>query len=97
MDGTGTQPNVKLLLLQYLRGHGSIRCVECSDDLNLRPIFQEYAISQDVIGWDKFVMGMISNKLLAIQSTHFHTTGELYRATRWIPTLITQLLQVAHM
>jgi hypothetical protein len=42
-------------------------------------------------------MGMISNKLLAIQSTHFHTTGKSYRATRWIAGLITQLLQVAHM
>jgi hypothetical protein len=42
-------------------------------------------------------MGMISNKLLAIQSTHFHTTGKLYRATRWIAGLITQLLQVVHM
>jgi hypothetical protein len=55
-----------------------------------------YAISQDVIGWDNFVMGMISTKLLAIQSTHFHTTGESYHATRWIAGLITQLLQVTH-
>jgi hypothetical protein len=41
-------------------------------------------------------MGMISNKLLAIQSSHFHTSGKSYRATRWITGLITQLLQVAH-
>jgi hypothetical protein len=39
---------------------------------------------------------MISNKLLAIQSTHFHTTGKSYPTTRWIAGLITQLLQVAH-
>jgi hypothetical protein len=97
MDGTGTHPDVKLLLLQYLRRRSLITCVECSDDLNLPPIFQEYAISQDVIGWDKFVMGMISNKLIAIQSTHFHTTRKSYCATRWIRGLITQLLQVAHM
>jgi hypothetical protein len=97
MDGTGTHPDMKLLLLRYLRGRGSITCVECSDNLNLPPIFREYAISQGVIGWDKFVMGMISNKLLAIQSIHFHTTGESYRTTRWIAGLITKLLQVAHM
>ncbi len=94
MDGTSTHPDVKLLLLQYRRGCGSITCVECSDDLNIPPIFQEYAISQDVIG---FVMGMISNKLLAIQSTHFHTTGESYCAMRLIAGLITQLIHVAHM
>jgi hypothetical protein len=96
MDGTGTHPNVKLLLLQYLCGRGLITCVECSNNLNLPLIFREYAISQDVIGWDNFVMEMISNKLLAIQSTHFYTTGESYRATRWITGLITQLLQAAH-
>jgi hypothetical protein len=97
MDGTSTHPNVKLLLPRYLRGRCLITCMKCSDNLNLPPIFQEYAISQDVIGWENFVMGMISNKLLAIQSTHFHTTGKLYCATRWIVGLITQLLQVAHM
>jgi hypothetical protein len=96
MDGNCTHPDVKLLLLQYLRGRGSITCAECSDNLNLPPIVGEYAISQDVIGWDNFVMGMISTKLLAIQSTHFHTTGESHRATRWIAGLLTQLLQVTH-
>jgi hypothetical protein len=77
MDGNGTHPDVKLLLLQYLRRRGSITCTKCSDNLNLPPIVQEYAISQDVIGWDNFVMGMIFTKLHAIQSTHFHTTREL--------------------
>jgi hypothetical protein len=48
MNGNGTHPDVKLLLLQYLRGCSSITCAECSDDLNLPPIVQEYAISQDV-------------------------------------------------
>jgi hypothetical protein len=55
MDCNGTHPDVKLLLLQYLRRCGSITCAECSDDLNLPPIVREYAISQDVIGWDNFV------------------------------------------
>jgi hypothetical protein len=41
-------------------------------------------------------MGMISHKLLAIQSAHFHTAGKSYLATRWIAGLITQLLQVTH-
>ena len=41
-------------------------------------------------------MGMVSNKLLQIQSAHFHTSSESYHATRWIAGLITQLLQVTH-
>jgi hypothetical protein len=41
-------------------------------------------------------MGMISPKLLPIQSAHYHINGESYHATRWITGLITQLLQVTH-
>jgi hypothetical protein len=41
-------------------------------------------------------MGMVSHKLLPIQSAHFHTAGKSYRTTRWIAGLITQLLQVTH-
>jgi hypothetical protein len=72
-------------------------CLECADNLDLPPMFREYAATQDAIGWDNFVMEMTSHKLLAIQSAHFHTAGKSYLTTRWITGLITQLLQVTHM
>jgi hypothetical protein len=96
METSGTHPHVKLLLLRYLRGRGMTSCLECANSLDLPPIFCEYAAAQDAIGWDNFVMGMISHKLLAIQSAHFHTAGKSYLATRWIAGLMTQLLQVTH-
>jgi hypothetical protein len=96
MDSHGTHPDIARLLLQYLRGRGRTSCLEYANDLNLPDIFREYAASQDVIGWDNFIMGMISHKLLDIQSTYFHTAGKSYRATRWIAGLITHLLQVTH-
>ncbi len=96
MDSHGTHPDIARLLLQYLRGRGRTSCLEYAKDLNLPDIFREYAASQDVIGWDNFIMGMISHKLLDIQSTYFHTAGESYCATRWIAGLITHLLQVTH-
>jgi hypothetical protein len=71
-------------------------CIECSNNLNLPQIVREYAISQDVIGWENFVMGMISFKLLPIQSAYNHSNGASSHATRWISGLITQLLQVTH-
>jgi hypothetical protein len=90
MDGNGTHPVVKLLLLQYLCGRGSITCAECSDDLNLPTDSLRvcYLPGCHRVG-QFFVMGMISTKLLAIQKTHFHMTGESNRATRWIAGLIT--------
>jgi hypothetical protein len=90
MENNGTHPDVKLLLLRYLRGRGLTTCLECTGSLNLPPILCKYATSQDVIGWDNFVMGMIPRTLLAIQSTHFHTTGKSSCAMQWIAGLITR-------
>jgi hypothetical protein len=91
-----THPNLLLRLIQYLRGRGTITCLECLDNLNLPHIFQDYAASQDVIGWDGFVTGMVSNKLLCIQSAVSHSSRSSSYAMRWISGLITQLLQVTH-
>ncbi len=96
MENNGTHPNVKLPFLRYLRGRSLTTCLECAGSLNLPPILREYATSQDVIGWDNFIMGMIPRTLLAIQSTHFHTTGKSSCATQWIVGLITHLLQITH-
>jgi len=96
METVDTNSNVKELLLAYLRGRGVNTCLECACNLDLPPMFREFASAQDIIGWDNFVMGMISHKLLPIQSAHFHTAGESYRATGWAAGLIKQLLQVTH-
>ena len=96
METVDTNSNVKTLLLEYLRGRGTTTCLECANNLDLPLIFCEYASAQDIIGWNNFVMGMVSHKLLPIQSAHFHTAGKSYRASGWIAGLITQLLQVTH-
>jgi hypothetical protein len=57
-----THSDLSHLLLRYLRGGGTITCHECTTDLNLPPVYREYAASQDIIGWDRYAMGMISNK-----------------------------------
>jgi hypothetical protein len=64
--------------------------------LNLPHIIQEFAESQDIIGWGNFVMGMVSSKLLPIQSDYLLNSKSSSCATHWILGLITQLLQVTH-
>jgi hypothetical protein len=81
METVDTNSNMKALLLEYLRGRGTTTCLECAKNLDLPLILREYASAQDIIGWDNFVMGMVSHKLLPIQSAHFHTAGKLYRAS----------------
>ena len=66
METVDTHSDVKLLLLKYVHGQGTTTCLECADSLDLPPILSEYASAQDIIGWDNFVMGMVSHKLLPI-------------------------------
>jgi hypothetical protein len=91
-----THPDLQSLLLLYLRRQGMMTCLECSTDLNLLSIFHKLANSQDIIGWDQFMMGMVSTKLFPIQSLHLIKSKSSANAMRWITGLITQLLQVVH-
>jgi hypothetical protein len=91
-----THPNPQSLYLWYLRSRGTILCSACSKELNLPPIIHEFAVSQDIIGWGIFVMGMISSKLLPIQSTYLLQCNLSSQAECWISGVITQLLQATH-
>jgi hypothetical protein len=68
----------------------------CSLALNLPYIFDKFAESQDIIGWDNFAVGMVLTKLLPIQSSYSIASKSSANATRWILGLVVQLLQVKH-
>jgi hypothetical protein len=89
-------PDLCSLLLRYLQGRGALSCYECATALNLPHIFQQFTEFQDVIGWDNFIMGMVSSKLLPIQSDFFLHSKSSSCAMCWISDLITQLLQFTH-
>ncbi len=96
MSAQDIHPNLWRLLTEYMQGRGETTCLECSISLNLPPIFQDFASSQDVIGWDGFAMGMISIKLLPLQSAVSLTNTPSSTSMRWISGLITHHLQVTH-
>ena len=51
---------------------------------------------QDRIGWDLFIMGMVSKDLVEVQRTYLLQQHSSQQASSWISGLITQLLQVTH-
>ncbi len=57
---------------------------------------QDLAALQDIFGWNNFAMGMVSKKLLQIQSAHLSQCNSGHTAKKWISGFITQLLQVTH-
>jgi hypothetical protein len=59
-------------------------------------VIQDFALSQDKIGWGNFKMGMISSKLISIQKSHLRLYMPHQLPEKWAAGLITQLLQVTH-
>jgi hypothetical protein len=57
MNESETHPDLVCIITEYIRGRGDTPCVECARDLPM--VIREYAISQDKIGWDNFIMGMV--------------------------------------
>jgi hypothetical protein len=57
---------------------------------------QGLARSQDIIGWDLFMMGMVLRKTAEVQSTHFLQHHHSRPVSKWISGIITQLLQITH-
>jgi hypothetical protein len=96
LERNKTHPDIQSLLLRHLRGRGAISCHEYAKELDLPHIIQEFAASQDMIGWDRFIMGMVSSNLLPIQSAYLHQCNFSHQTASWISRVTTQLLQVTH-
>jgi len=94
MNKSETHPDLVYVITEYIRGRGDAPCVECARSLPI--VIWEYAISQDKIGWDNFIMGMVSTRLLTIQDSYLRVRGSNCLVEKWATGLITQLLQVAH-
>ncbi len=84
LSDNNTHMDVQQLLLQYLQCHGSISRNDCSINLDLPPIMGGMALSQDIIGWDHFMMGMVSQKLLQIQSAYLLQCHSSRSVLSWI-------------
>ncbi len=91
-----THPDVQSLILKYTRGRGTATCLECAISLELPQFMQDLARSQDIIGWDLFMMGMLSKQMAEVQSAHSLQHHHSRPVSKWTSGLITQLLQVTH-
>ena len=60
------------------------------------PRFQHMAISQDKIGWGRFLEGMISTEITAIQRQYIAVNGSRTSLEKWCMILITRLLEITH-
>jgi hypothetical protein len=96
LSSNKTHPDMQSLLLRYTRGRGTVTCLECAISLDLPPVMQNLASSQDIIGWDLYMMGMLSTQMAAVQSVYRLQQQSTRPVSKWLLGLITQLLQVTH-
>jgi hypothetical protein len=94
MAENATHPDVKAVVTAYTLGRGWVTCATCAD--GYPSIIQEFAVSQDKIGFKNFMMGMVLAKLFFIQELHLRLCPPHRSPVRWAEGLVTHLLQVAH-
>lgn len=94
MKEVGTEPSLRRWLVAYARGRGAISMsdIVVDEDRGVRAMGR----SQDRIGWRRFMEGMISKEILALQEEHVEA-GECKLSLRaWAQGLITKLLEATH-
>jgi hypothetical protein len=94
MANNATHPDVKAAVTAYALGRGRVTCAACAD--GYPSIIQEFAVSQDKICWENFMMGMVLAKLFFIQESHLRLCAPHQSPVRWAEGLVTHLLQVTH-
>jgi len=60
------------------------------------PRFRHMALSQDKIGWTRFLEGMISMEITSIQRQYIAVNGLRMSLDKWCTGLITRLLEITH-
>ena len=58
--------------------------------------YKTMARSQDLIGWQRFMEGMVCKEIRVIQSSHSSVTGLHCNTANWGRDLVTRLLEVTH-
>ncbi len=89
-----TDPDLINCTIDYVQGQGTITMALAVR--NVPPQFQAFGQSQDVIGWQRFLEGMISKKLVVLQRQFHAVNGSWMSLDKWSSGLITRLLEITH-
>jgi len=94
LDEADTDPDLTDSIVEYVRRRGTITMEEAIIDAP--PRFRHMALSQDMIGWRRFLEGMISTEITSIQRQYISVNGLRMSLDKWCTGLITQLLETMH-
>lgn len=60
------------------------------------PRFSRLAALMGIIGWHRFMEGMISTEIASIQAGYYDIQGGRYSPTAWCKHLVAKLLEITH-
>lgn len=90
-----TNRELRYCLIDFACGQGQVTMWEIVRGKG--PAWQRLAISQDKIGWRRFMEGMISKKILNVHySTSFESEDDMPSPTKWAKGLVVKLMEVTH-
>jgi hypothetical protein len=90
----GTQENLRKVLVEYARSRGATTMESVVWNKGAR--FQKLGKSMDVIGWRRFMEGMVSREAVQIQSDWADIGGSPLSTEDWTKGLTVKLLEVTH-
>jgi hypothetical protein len=94
LEEVDTEAKLIHCLVSFARGRGHTSMTEICRGMSER--YRLMAIAQDVIGWRRFMEGMISIRLVNHYAQHQERTGEGISAEKWSSQLVIRLLEVTH-
>jgi hypothetical protein len=94
LDEVDTDPDLTDSIVEYVQRRGTVTMEEAISEAPLR--FQPMALSQDKIGWRRFLEGMILKEIANIQLQYYAVNGSRMSLEKWCSGLITRLLEITH-
>ncbi len=94
MGEADTDPDLIDCNIDYVQGRGTITMALAVR--NAPPQYQAFGQLQDVIGWRRFLEGMISKEIVVLQQQFYAVNGSQMSLDKWSSGLITRLLEITH-
>ena len=94
MEDADTDPDLVECIMDYVQGRGTVTMALAVQNAPAR--FQALGCLQDKIGWRRFLEGMVSTKIVALQQQSCLVNGSWVSLDKWSSGLITRLLEITH-
>jgi hypothetical protein len=96
MKAVNTDPVIRDCMYLYLMERGDTELIEICDRLGCKAKYRRMAKGQDVIGWRRFLEGMVCNEFGKLQHDYYLASRSRKTGRGWVQLLIVKLLEITH-